>query len=177
MGKCHFFVAIFSMITLLGCNSNSKVKPNELDYVGNVSYKPEEATSRSKSHIEFLEIPIEGDVDAFGNKLSAKGYKFFCEETAMPALVYKGNYLNKDVSIMLDFEKETRMIKSARALFKGDIPNAESLIKEYTEKYGKCEMKVGYSVEYIWKVNGGKIVVASFDSSLLSIGYYNYWKK
>ena len=37
---------------------------------------------------EFMGIPIEGDVDEFGKKLSTRGYDFVIDETVIPALVF-----------------------------------------------------------------------------------------
>ena len=126
---------------------------------------------------EFMGIPIEGDVDEFGKKLSTRGYDFVIDETVIPALVFHGNYLNKEVSVQLHYESETRKIESVRVLFIGKVTNLASLVKEFTDKYGQCEMEVmGSLIIYNWKVNDGKINIMTSDSRVGCIGYYNYWK-
>jgi len=140
------------MVLLFGCATNSSGRSN---------------------HIEFMEIPIDGDVWTFGDKLVHKGYSFYAEDTTYQQLIYYGSYLNKQATIRLDYDESSKNIISARVIFNEDIPNVTALINEYTEKYGKCEIESdGMSVYYSWKVNGGRLVINTVSSPILAIEYY-----
>jgi hypothetical protein len=141
-----------------------------LSSCGNKSGKP---TSSSNS-IEFMEIPIEGNVNSFGEKLEQRGYYCNGDDTLSNQIGYDGIYLNKTVMIVLTYDQGTRAINRVRTWFKKDMPSAASLLNEYTEKYGKCEMKAEYgNVYYTWKVDGGYIGVVTDNSSFLAIDYSN----
>lgn len=129
--------------------------------------------SNNSRDIEFMEIPIKGDVYSFGSKLEKKGYQFYDEDKIYCQLIYYGNYLNKKATIRLDYEEESKEIKSARVIFHKDIPSASALINEYTEKYGECKMEPKYGfVYYTWVLDGGKLVIGTCDSPILSIEYH-----
>ena len=86
--KCFFIICLISL-TLLGCRN---------------------ITTSKADHIEFLEIPIEGKVDDFGEKLSAQGYRFYTEDKTYHTLVFDGSYRNKYASIILDFDEHNLIV-------------------------------------------------------------------
>lgn len=128
--------------------------------------------NRNLDCIEFMEIPIKGHVQSFGDKLAQKGYEFYSEDTIYRQLIYCGVYLNKQATIRLDYEEGTKNIKSARVIFNGDIPNTTAIINEYTEKYGKCNMeqKNGF-IYYSWNPKEGKLTVSTCSSPIVTIEY------
>ena len=148
-----YFLLFISILAFANCSSNG---------------------SCNKACIEFMEIPINGHVQSFGDKLVQKGYNFYAEDTTYQQLIYYGIYLNKQATIRLDYEKETKNITSARVIFQGDLPNTTALINEYTEKYGKCDMesKNGF-IYYTWEIYGGKLTISTCSSPIVTIEYYN----
>ena len=148
-----YFLLFISILAFANCSSNG---------------------SCNNACIEFMEIPINGHVQSFGDKLVQKGYNFYAEDTTYQQLIYYGIYLNKQATIRLDYEKETKNITSARVIFQGDLPNTTALINEYTEKYGKCDMesKNGF-IYYTWEIYGGKLTISTCSSPIVTIEYYN----
>lgn len=150
-----FFLTMISIVTMAFISCSSKTNKDD--------------------SIEFLEIPVKGDVYSFGDKLSQRGYDFIADDNIYCQLVYTGIYLNKHATIRLDYEEETKKIKAARVIFEGDLPNATTIINEYTEKYGECNIKNKYSgIYYSWTINGGRIMVSTWESPMMTIEYYNY---
>lgn len=141
--------------------------------LGLLSCGHKNSTSNTRC-IEFMEIPIEGNVKTFGEKLEGKGYCCNGDDTLSRQIGYDGTYLNKPVQIILYYNEETRDINIVRTWFRGNMPNVASLLNEYTEKYGKCDIKADYGdVFYTWKVEGGYIGIATDNSSFLAIDYSN----
>ena len=149
-----YLILLISIIVLTNCSSNC---------------------SHNNDSIEFMEIPIDGNVNTFGDKLSQKGYTFYTEDTTYHQLIYYGIYLNKQATIRLDYEEGAKNITSARVVFQGDLPNTTALINEYTEKYGKCSMdtetELGF-IYYSWEIRGGKLTISTCSSPIVSIEYY-----
>ncbi len=151
---CLFFVSFLLLtIGLSGC--------------GNKSNNP---TSSSKSLV-FMEIPIEGNVNSFGEKLEQRGYYYNGDDTLSNQIGYKGIYMNKPVLIVLYYDGESRDINIVRTWFREGMPDAAEIIKEYTDKYGECKMKADYgSIFYTWEVEGGFIGLVS-NFSFIALDY------
>ncbi len=131
--------------------------------------------SHNNDCIEFMDIPIDGYVQTFGDKLSLKGYTFLSEDTIYNQLIYLGIYLNKQATIRLDYEEETKNIKSVRVIFQKDLPNTNALITQYSEKYGPCSMDAESFKDFIfysWEIHGGKLTISTCTLPIATIEYY-----
>lgn len=149
--KCFFIICLISL-TLLGCRN---------------------ITTSKADHIEFLEIPIEGKVDDFGEKLSAQGYRFYTEDKTYHTLVFDGSYRNKYASIILDFDEQNRNIVGVRVHFPEDEPNFNDLLKEYIDRYGDFHfVATGYSSQYNWKVGNGTFRLESFSNTAFRMNWF-----
>ena len=130
----------------------------------------------SNSHtgcIDFLGIPIEGNVDDFGKKLSAQGYRCGGEDETYHTLVFDGNYRNKYASIILDFDERNRNIFGVRVHFPEDKPDFNDLLNEYVDKYGECKfVATGYSSQYSWKVDNGTFRLECFGNNAFNMNWF-----
>lgn len=127
----------------------------------------------SNKPVEFLEIPIEGSVYSFGSKLEGKGYVSDGEDAYYPTLFYNGIYLNKKTVIKVWYDKDTKEVDWVQVNFDDDLPNANAIIAEYNQKYGKCELNTDDSGcnEFTWKVNNGYIRLTTYTSPIMDIIY------
>ena len=120
--------------------------------------------------IVFLGIPMQGEVKKIGEQLEQKGFVFAGDDTSMS--LYEGTYLNSSVTIELDYEKKSEIITNTKLMFGYDMPKPDSLINEYSNKYGQYqkESKRGQDF-YIWKINGSYLCLHTDYHSMLIIAF------
>ena len=118
--------------------------------------------------IKFMGIPVQGEVNAFGEKLEQKGFVFAGDDTNRR--FYEGTYLNKKVQIELDYDRKSEDISNAMVMFGYDMPKPDTLISEYTNKYGDFQKKSKRGRDYYtWKVGGGYLCLFTDYNSMLII--------
>lgn len=130
---------------------------------------------QAQEHLQFLDIPIAGDVEQFANKLvSEKGFKIEdrndYEEKLfkVEAKILSGNFEVFDECTVVVRKIEGVSETSSVAVYIDSLKSLngefEKLIDVYDKKYGK---HTSFWLDNKWEVNGGRIMAGSQDG-----GYY-----
>ena len=123
----------------------------------------------SAQHLAFMGIPMGQPMGTFCQSLKQKG--FYKEH----------NYINSMQEFIGDFWK----FKNVRVYVASDnglvyhvtvsthkaypLSTYNNLVNSFTQKYGKCTAKKGYT--YTWKVKGGEILTFYLNNKNISIDY------
>ena len=123
----------------------------------------------SAQHLAFIGIPMGQPMGTFCQSLKQKGfYKEFNVINSVQE--FTGDFWkfkNVRVYVMSDNGLVSNVTVSARQAY--PLSTYNNLVNSFTQKYGKCTAKKGYT--YTWKVKGGEIQTFYFDNKNISIDY------
>lgn len=78
-------------------------------------------TGFAQEHLEFQNIPIDGNVDSFAQKIMAKGWKYDAAQSAnlsdYYAKGYVGRYFGRDATLSVLFSQNTKTVYSTQVIF------------------------------------------------------------
>lgn len=120
-------------------------------------------------HIKFMGIPLGQPVGTFCQSLKQKG--FYKEYNYINSVQHFAGdfwkFKNVHVSVMSDNGLVFNVNVSARKAY--PLSTYNNLVNSFTQKYGKCTAKKGYT--YTWKVKGGEILTFYLNNKNISIDY------
>ena len=123
----------------------------------------------SAQHLAFMGIPMGQPLGIFSKSLKQKG--FYREYSAISSVQeFTGDFWkfkNVHVFVASDNGLVFHVDVSTRKAY--PLSTYNNLVNSFTQKYGKCTAKKGYT--YTWKVKGGEIQTFYFDNKNISIAY------
>lgn len=140
------------------------------------------------SHLDFVGIPITGELDAFVSKLLKSGRGFKIEKAnrsndfdGFTSTTLKGGsfWKFKECTVHVRHHNELGFVSSVLVNYnvkKGEEDLYDEIILSYDKKYGEhIEPPKDGSKEYIWLLDNGRIRLACFkDASFIGIRYEDY---
>lgn len=133
------------------------------------------ATAQEIKNMEFMGIPISGNVSDFSNKLKSKGFSLLPETKGYITLA--GKFTNRDVIIVLIPIDGTNDIYRVCVIYEptSSWDNLEShqnyLVEQFTKKYGEPSDSVR-DIHIAYRNSGNNIFIGFYNGS---VKYSDTW--